>query len=110
MWLCMFAPPGGEQLELGIAGDEGILQTRISSGDIVISKRNAENKEPIVHHVESAKSGRGSQFGWVEAHEGFFNTIKTGERAVTDVRDCVNGSLLAIAAEEAIQSGKIVDV
>ena len=108
--LCMFAPPGGDQLELGVAGDIGILQTRPSSGDIVIWKRGSEKKEPIVHHVESTSSGRGTQFGWVEAHDGFFAAIETGKRALTDVRECVDGTRLAIAAEEAILKGTVVDV
>ena len=111
MWLCMFAPIGGDQLELGVAGDGGIIQTRGATGDILVWKRDGDKKsEPVVHHVENAASGRGNQGGWVEAHDGFFDAIATGKRALTDVRECVYGTLAAIAAEQAILSGSIVEV
>jgi len=108
--VCMFAPRAGEHLELGVIGTEAIIQTRTSRDEILIYKHNAETNEPIVHHLPDRKVGWGAHNGFVEAHDAFFRACGKGERALTDVRDCVDGTLLAIAAEEAIKAGTVVQV
>jgi predicted dehydrogenase len=107
--LSMFAPKTGEDLEMGVVGSAGMVQTRMSRDEVLHWKRGAESAEPIVHHVPGRKVGWGAHHGFVEAHEAFFKACH-GERALTDVRDCVDGTLLAIAAEEAIKSGTVVTI
>jgi predicted dehydrogenase len=108
--LSMFAPKTGEDLEMGVIGDKGMLQTRIATDAILQWKRGADSAEPIVHRLPARKVGWGSHHGFVEAHDAFFRAVEKGERALTDVRDCTDGTLLAIAAEEAIKSGTVVEV
>jgi predicted dehydrogenase len=108
--LCMFAPRAAEHLELGVIGTDAIIQTRIARDEILIYRHKAETNAPIVHHLPDRKVGWGAHNGFIEAHDAFFRAVEKGERALTDVRDCVDGTLLAIAAEEAIKSGKVVEV
>ena len=108
--LSMFSPKTGEDLEMGVIGDRGMVQTKMSRDEIWQWKRDAETPEPIVHHLPGRKVGWGAHHGMVEAHDAFFRAVQKRERALTDVRDCVDGTLLAIAAEEAIRSGTVVEV
>jgi hypothetical protein len=95
---------------LGVIGTDAIIQTRIARDEILIYRHKAETNAPIVHHLPDRKVGWGAHNGFIEAHDAFFRAVEKGERALTDVRDCVDGTLLAIAAEEAIKSGKVVEV
>lgn len=110
--LCMFAPElQGEDLEMGIVGDKGIIQTRISKIQILLWKRNAEKKEPVVYDVEARRgTGWGNHLGFDEIHEAFIKAVLEGKRPLTTVRDCVDGTLLAIAAEESIRKKAIVEL
>jgi predicted dehydrogenase len=108
--LSMFSPNTGEDLEMGVIGDQGMIQTRLSRDEILQWRRGDESAEPIVHQIPSRKAGWGAHHGFIEAHEAFFRAVERGERALTDVRDCVDGTLLAIAAEEAIKRGTVVQV
>ena len=82
----------------------------MSQDEIHLWRRDSEASAPEVHHVPGRKVGWGAHHGFVEAHAAFFRAVEKGERALTDVRDCVDGTLLAIAAEEAIKSGTVVEV
>jgi predicted dehydrogenase len=108
--LCMFSPKTGEDLEMGMIGSEGRLETKMSREEIWHWKRGADSADPIVHHMPSRKVGWHKHHGFVETHAAFFRAIKEGGRPLTDVRDCVGGTLLAIAAEDAIKSGTVVSV
>jgi predicted dehydrogenase len=108
--LCMFSPKTGEDLEMGVIGSEGMIQTKMSREEIWQWKRGAEKSDPIVHHLPSRKVGWHAHHGFIETHTAFFDAIQKGTRPLTDVRDCVDGTLLAIAAEEAIKSGEVVKV
>jgi hypothetical protein len=72
--------------------------------------RSSDQAEPIVHHIPGRKVGWGAHHGFVETHDAFFRAMVEGGRALTDVRDCVDGTMLAIAAEEAIANGQVVEV
>ena len=108
--LCMFALDfPNEDLEMGIIGDAGMLQTRISKIEILQWRRGANQKEPIVHKVQAKfGEGWGSHLGFDEIHEAFIQAVLENKRPLTTVRDCVDGTLLAIAAEESIKRGSVV--
>jgi predicted dehydrogenase len=108
--LCMFSPNTGESLEMGVMGSEGMIQTRLSRNEIWQWRRGSEKSEPIVHSVTPGRMGWGAPRGFYEAHETFFRAIVEKARPLTDVRACVDGTLLAIGAEEAIRSGQVVKV
>ena len=108
--LCMFARDfPGEDLELGIIGDAGMLQTRISKIEILQWRRGAKQGEPVAHRV-NAKHGEGwgNHLGFDEMHHEFLNCVRERRQPLTNVRACVDGTRLAIAAEESIKLGKTV--
>jgi hypothetical protein len=110
--LCMFALDfPQEDLEMGIVGDAGMLVTRISRIEILQWKRGAHQKEPIVHKVNARPGeGWGSHLGLDEIHGEFVNCILEDRQPLTSVENCVDGTLLAIAAEEAIRKRSIVEI
>jgi len=110
--LCMFALDfPNEDLEMGIIGDGGMLLTRISRIEILQWKRGAHQREPIIHHV-NAKHGEGwgSHLGFDEIHQEFINCILEKRKPLTSVQNCIDGTLLAIAAEESIKQRSIVEI
>ena len=105
--LCMFALDfPHEDLEMGIIGDAGMLVTRISRIEILQWKRGSNQREPIIHKV-NAKHGEGwgSHLGFDEIHDEFIQCILENRQPLTSVRNCIDGTLLAIAAEESIKKG-----
>jgi predicted dehydrogenase len=110
--LCMFALDfPREDLEMGIVGDGGMLVTRISRIEILQWKRGANQKEPVIHRVNAKRGeGWGSHLGFDEIHQEFVRCILEKRQPVTSVPNCIDGTLLAIAAEEAIKQHKIVSV
>ncbi len=110
--LCMFALDfPQEDLEMGIIGDKGLLQTRISKIEILQWKRGSNQKEPIIHSVPAKfGEGWGSHLGFDEIHTEFVNCILKKRQPLTTVKNCVDATLLAIAGEESIKKGKIVEI
>jgi predicted dehydrogenase len=110
--LCLFALDfPKEDLEMGIIGENGLLQTRISTIEILQWKRGSRQTEPKVHAVEAKFGmGWGSHLGSNEIHLEFINCILQKRKPLTSVRACLDATLLAIAAEESIRQGRIVDL
>jgi len=104
--ISMFAPRMEEDLEMGVMGSEGVIQTKVAREEIWQWKRGAQGNEPIIHRADLRKVGH----GFLAAHQGFFDAIEGSGKVLTGVRDCLDGTLLAIAAEEAIKSGTVVQV
>ena len=101
-------PPQSNEAEMGVIGSEGMVQTRLSRDEVWQLKRGNTSADPIVHSLPGKKVGWGAHHGFLEVHGAFFDAVRTGNRALTDVRDCVDGTLLAIAAEEAIAKGEVI--
>jgi predicted dehydrogenase len=110
--LCMFALDfPSEDLEMGIIGDAGMLVTRISRIEILQWKRGANQKEPIVHKVDAKHGeGWGNHLGFDEIHQEFVSCVLERRQPLTSVRNCIDGTLLAIAAERAIRQGQVVTI
>jgi len=110
--LCLFALDfPKEDLEMGVIGEHGLLQTRISAMEILQWKRGARQTEPRVHSVPSpAGLAWGGHPGSDEIHLEFVNCILHGRQPLTSVRACLDGTLLAIAAEESIRLGRTVEL
>lgn len=110
--LCMFALDfPKEDLEMGVVGDRGMLVTRISQVQILQWKRGMRQTDPIVHVVQARHGeGWGGHLGFTEIHEEFVKCIRENRQPLTTVRNCLDGTLLAIAAERAVKSGKIVRI
>jgi predicted dehydrogenase len=110
--ICMFALDfPNEDLEMGIVGDGGVLQTRISQIEILQWKRGTNQKEPTIHKVPAKfGEGWGNHLGFDEIHVEFVNCILEKRQPLTNVRNCVDATLLAIAAEESIKNQQTVEV
>ena len=110
--LCMFALDfPQEDLEMGIIGDAGMLVTRISRIQILQWQRGSNQREPIVHTVNAKQGeGWGSHLGFDEIHEEFIQCILENRQPLTSVRNCIDGTVLAIAAEDSIKKAVIVDI
>jgi hypothetical protein len=86
------------------SGQEGTLE-------ILQWKRGTNQKTPSVHTVHSpAGEGWGGHLGFDEIHAAFLDAVLDGKPHRTSVRDCVEGSLLAIAAEDSIRQSAVVKV
>jgi len=110
--LCLFALDfPKEDLEMGIIGENGLLQTRISTIEILQWKHGLRQTEPKVHSVAARPGmGWGGHLGSDEIHLEFVNCILKNRQSLTTVRACLDATLLAIAAEESIREGRIVDL
>jgi predicted dehydrogenase len=108
--LCMFAPDlQGEDLVMGIVGEEGVIETRISKIQLLVWKHKSTGRGPRVVNVAAKRGqGWGNHLGFDEIHEAFIVAVLKNKQPLTTVRDCVDGTLLAIAAEKAVKTGKVV--
>ena len=89
--VCMFARDfPNEDLEMGIVGESGVLQTRISGIEILQWKRGKDEGEPIAHQVDAkAGVGWGGHLGFSEIHEAFLDAVLDGKPHLTSVEECV---------------------
>lgn len=110
--ICLFARDfPHEDLEMGIVGETGMLQTRVSAIEILQWKRGSGTNDPIVHKVAARPGeGWGGHLGFAETHDAFLDAALEGKRPLTTVRDCVDGTLLALAAEESIKREGVVEL
>ncbi|HID10236.1 MAG TPA: Gfo/Idh/MocA family oxidoreductase [Candidatus Latescibacteria bacterium] len=124
--LCMFAPSSTEDtLEFGVLGDKGMLRTRISSHEILVWEREREEEveyrdrakvlkkegnNSITYKISPLRKEWGGHYGFREEHGAFIKAIEKGEPPLTDVRECLYGTLIPIAAEESIRTGKVVEM
>lgn len=110
--ICMFALDfPNEDLEMGVVGDGGVLQTRVSQIEILQWKRGTNKKEPVIHKVPAHfGEGWGNHLGFDEIHIEFVKCILENRQPLTTVRHCVDATLLAIAAEESIKTGKLMEI
>lgn len=107
--LCMFAPGGGhEHLKLGVIGDGGLLETQLSKDTVSVYPKDKSGEVNRVYHFAEGKSAGHS--GFVEEHEAFLDSVTKGVRPLSDVRECADATLLAIAAEQSIRENRAVDV
>jgi predicted dehydrogenase len=124
--LGMFAPSNNEDaLEFGVLGDRGLLKTKISSHEILVWEREGEadleyrdrnrilkteGNNLTTYKIAPLKQAWGGHHGFREEHGAFIEAIERGERPLTDVRECLYGTLIPIAAEESIRTGTVVEM
>ena len=96
---------------MGIIGDKGTLETRISTIDILQWKLGTDQKEPIVHAVEAKEGvGWGGHLGFSEIHEAFVDAVLEGKPILTSVEDCLDGTRMTVAAEDSIREKRIIEL
>ncbi|MGB0579823.1 MAG: Gfo/Idh/MocA family protein [Limisphaerales bacterium] len=100
-----------EDLEMGVVGEEGVIQTRISGIEILQWKRGEDKGDPIVHKVDAkAGVGWGGHLGFAEIHEAFLDAVLEGKPVLTSVPNCIDGTRTAIAAEMSVANGQVISL
>lgn len=111
LMVVMFAPDRGmDCLKMGVIGDEGMIELQAAGRTITVWPRHGKAEDAKVHRIDAEIDGFGSHTGFVEQHSAFVEACRNGTRPASDVRNCVEATLLAIAAEQAIKEGRVVDV
>ena len=54
--------------------------------------------------------GWGGHLGFAEMHPAFIKAVRTGQAPLTSVANTIDGTLLAIAAEESIRKRKTITI
>ena len=108
--LSLFAhEPPKETLEMGIVGAAGVLQTDLDNLKILHWKKGRDKPRAI--SVKAKRGiGWGGHLGFAEMHPAFIRAIQKGESPLTSVANTLDGSLLAIAAEESIRKKQIITI
>ena len=78
---------------------------------VVATPTEREGIEAAVHRV-NAKFGEGwgSHLGFDEIHQEFIACIRENRPPLTTVRNCIDGTLLAIAAERSIREANVIAI
>ena len=110
--LSLFAhEPSKETLEMGVVGLEGVLQTDLDNLKLLHWAKGKRKGEPKVVRVNAKRGiGWGGHLGFAEMHPAFIKAIRTGVQPLTSVENTIDGTLLAIAAEESIRKKQIVTI
>lgn len=108
--LCLFAPETGDRgLTMGVAGSEGFLRTRLATLEIQWWRRGEKESRRI--QVQAPRGeGWGGHLGFQEIHREFLRAVQEGNPPLTSPAACADGTRLAIAAEESISSGRVVEI
>jgi predicted dehydrogenase len=110
--LSLFAhEPPKETLEMGVVGLEGVLQTDLDNLKLLHWAKGKRKGEPKVVRVNAKRGiGWGGHLGFAEMHPAFIKAIRTGVQPLTSVENTIDGTLLAIAAEQSIREKKIIKI
>ena len=110
--LSLFAhEPPKETLEMGVVGLEGVLQTNLDNLKLLHWVKGKRKGEPKVVRVNAKRGiGWGGHLGFAEMHPAFIKAIRTGVQPLTSVENTIDGTLLAIAAEQSIREKKIIKI
>ena len=103
--------PPKETLEMGVIGETGILQTDLDNLQILHWENGKRKGAPRVIRVKAKRGiGWGGHLGFAEMHPAFIKAVRTGQAPLTSVANTIDGTLLAIAAEESIRKRKIITI
>ena len=79
--------------------------------DLRTGQRGKRGGAPRIHKVKAKRGlGWGGHLGFAEMHPAFLKAIRSGKQPLTSVANCIDGTLLAIAAEESIRGKKIITI
>ena len=110
--LSLFAhQPPKETLEMGVVGDGGVLQTDLDNLTLLHWEKGKRCEAARVIKVKAKRGvGWGGHLGFAEIHPAFIKAIRNGTQPLTSVANTIDGTLLAIAAEESIRKKKIITI
>ena len=110
--LSLFAhEPPKETLEMGVVGETGVLQTDLDNLQILHWENGKRKGAPRVIRVKAKRGvGWGGHLGFAEMHPAFIKAVRTNQAPSTSVANTIDGTLLAIAAEESIRKRKTITI
>ncbi len=92
-------------------GSEGVVQTDLDNLKLLLWEKGKRKEEPKVISVRAKRGiGWGGHLGFAEMHPAFIKAVRTGLQPLTSVENTIDGTLLAIAAEESIRKKQIVTI
>ena len=103
--------PPKETLEMGVVGETGVLQTDLDNLQILHWENGKRKGAPRVIRVKAKRGvGWGGHLGFAEMHPAFIKAVRTNQAPLTSVANTIDGTLLAIAAEESIRKRKTITI
>lgn len=122
--LCMFAPNTADYgLELGVIGDKGRLETeekekllhlweREKPEDVRWNGRMPKFVKKSGHtmYKVSTLEDEGGHTGFLQEHRVFFDAVRKRGKPLTTIENVVYSTLIPIAAEESMRTGKVVEL
>ncbi len=100
-----------EELEMGVVGDQGVLQTKLDSLELLLWQHGKRKGEPRVIKTKAKQGiGWGGHLGFAEMHPAFLEAIEKKQQPITSVSNTMDGTLLAIAAEQSIRERKVITI
>ena len=99
------------ELEMGVVGDRGVLQTKLDDLEILLWQHGKRKGEPRVIKTKAKRGiGWGGHLGFAEMHVAFIEAIQKKKQPITSVANTVDGTLLAIAAEQSIREKEVITI
>lgn len=109
--LCMFAEASQDHEEMVAAGDQGKIECKIPTGDLIIGKRAAGSVETIHIDVPQEILDLGYHHGatWHQ-HKAFMKALKNGTQAEVTALDGLKAVAMGMAAHKSIDEGRPVEM
>jgi predicted dehydrogenase len=97
------------RLEFGILGDAGLLTADFATRDVTLTRPDG-TKEAIA--VQDPASGRIAEHGGADLlqAEDFLRAVATGDRPRVTLQDGIRSLLIALAAQQALDTGTVVPI
>ncbi len=99
------------ELEMGVIGETGSLVARTSTMEVLHWKMGAKEARPIAHRIGNPSAEGGSSLaGYNEMMAAFVDAVLNRTQPLASLGNCLDGTLLAIAADESIQHGHSLEI
>ena len=96
---------------MGVVGETGVLQTDLDNLQILHWENGKRKGAPRAIRVKAKRGvGWGGHLGFAEMHPAFIKAVRTNQAPLTSVANTIDGTLLAIAAEESIRKRKTITI
>lgn len=109
--LCMFAEASQDHEEMVAAGDQGKIECKIPTGDLIIGRRDPISVETIHIDVPQKILALGHHHGatWHQ-HKAFMKALKNGTEAEVTALDGLKAVAMGLAAHRSIDEGRPVEM
>lgn len=109
--LCMFAEASEDHEEMVALGDQGKIECKIPTGDLIIGRRDPQRVERVHIDVPEEILALGYHHGatWHQ-HKAFMKALKNGTEAEVTPLDGLKAVAIGLAAHKSIDESRPVDM